>query len=134
MDIQMKQLHSTAALLFFGLATPLFFQAITPMAVLASANNPDGTFVDKEWTILVYRQGDTYRYRGYNNRTEKSIELSGAMIAGDRQRRVYTWNNQGTRYQVTWQRRDPNYIRVQVITSNGKEVLNRLLPRVEEGC
>ena len=129
----MKQLHSTAALLIFGLATPLLIQAITPIAAFAKANSLDGVFVDREWTISVYHQDNTYRYRGYNHQTQKSIQLSGAILSGDRQRKIYTWNNQGTRYQVIWQRQDPDFIRVRVITPNGKEALNRLLPRSEEG-
>jgi hypothetical protein len=131
----MKQFHSTAALLIFGLATPLLTQAITPMVAVAEVKSLDGAFVDREWTISVYHENNTYRYRGYNLQTKKSIELSGALVSGDRQRRIYTWNNQGTKYQVTWQRQDPDYIRVRVITPNGKEILNRLLPRsVEDGC
>jgi uncharacterized protein (DUF58 family) len=130
----MKLLNSTAALLMFGLATPLLTQAITPMAVVARENNPDGAFVDRDWTVSVLYQNNTYQYNGYNHQTQKSIQLSGATVSGDNIRKIYTWNNGGTRYQVTWQRRDPNFIRVRVLTPNGKEVLNRLLPRSEEGC
>jgi hypothetical protein len=128
----MKLLNSTAALLIFGVATPLLTQAITPMAAVARANNPDGAFGDREWTISVYYQNNTYTYNGYNLQTDKSISLSGATVSGDSNRKIYTWNNGGTRYQVTWQRRDPNFIRVRVITPSGKEVLNRLFARRSE--
>jgi hypothetical protein len=131
----MKQFYSTVAALFFGLATPLLTEAIIPMSVVAKVSSLGGTFVDKEWTISVYSENNTYHYQGYNIKTKKSINLAGAILSGNRQRRVYTWNNQGTRYQVTWQAQDPDYIRVKVIVPNGKEVLNRLLPRsVEQGC
>lgn len=128
----MNRLQTTAALLMFGLATPLLTQAIAPMVAVASTNNPDGAFGDREWRISVYYRDNTYTYSGYNYRTDKSISLSGATVSGDRNRRIYTWNNSGTRYQVTWQRRDPDFIRVRVITPSGKEVLNRLFPRQSE--
>lgn len=129
----MHKLHTTAVLLLFGLATPLVTQAVIPMVAVAKANSPDGSFVDREWTISIYYQNNTYQYSGYNHQTEKSISLAGATVSGDSNRKIYTWNNGGTRYQVTWQRRDPDFIRVRVITPNGKEVLNRLLPRSQEG-
>jgi uncharacterized protein (DUF58 family) len=125
----MSRLHTTAALLIFGLATPLLTQALAPMVAVARANSPDGAFGDREWTISVYYQNNAYTYSGYNYRTDKSINLSGATVSGDNNRRIYTWNNSGTRYQVTWQRRDPDFIRVRVMTPSGKEVLNRLLAR-----
>jgi hypothetical protein len=130
----MKLLNSTAALLLFGLGTPLLTQAIAPMAAVARESSPNGAFFDRDWTISILYQNNTYQYNGYNHQTQKSISLSGATVSGDNIRKIYTWNNGGTRYQVTWQRRDPDFIRVRVITPNGKEVLNRLLPRVEEGC
>jgi hypothetical protein len=130
----MKQLHSIAALFIFGFATPLLTQAIMPMVAVAKESSPNGSFVDSSWTVSVFYRNNTYQYTGYDHRTQKSINLSGATISGDSQRKIYTWNNSGTRYQVTWQRRDPDYIRIQVITPSGKEVLNRLLPRSEEGC
>jgi hypothetical protein len=58
--------------------------------------------------------------------------ISDRTVSRDRQRKFYTWNNGGTRYRVTWNPQDPNYIRVQVKTPNGKEILNRLLPRLRE--
>jgi hypothetical protein len=128
----MKRIHSIAALLFFGLATPLLTQAIAPMAAVAESNQLNGAFSDREWDISVYYQNNSYQYRGQQRGTAKSIQLSGATIARDGQRKIYTWNNNGTRYQVVWQPQDPDYIRLRVITPRG-EVLNRLLSR-EEGC
>jgi hypothetical protein len=130
----MQRLYSTAALLIFGLATPLLTQAISPMVAVAKMTSPDGAFVDQEWTITVAYVNNTYQYSGYNSQTKKSIQLSGATVLRDGQRKIYTWNNGGTRYQVVWQSQDPDYVRVRVTTPNGKEVLNRLLSRSEEGC
>jgi hypothetical protein len=130
----MNRLNTTAALLIFGLATPLLVQAIAPMAVVASDNNPDGSFSDREWDISVYYRNNSYQYRGQMRGSNRSIELSGATVLRDGQRRIYTWNNSGTRYQVIWKPQDPDYIRVRVTTPRGKEVLNRLLSRCQQGC
>jgi hypothetical protein len=130
----MKRLHSTVALLIFGLATPLFTQAFVPMVAVAQANNLEGAFSDREWDVSVYYRNNTDRYRGQLRGSNKSIELSGATVLRDGNRRIYTWNNNGTRYQVVWQRQDPDYIRVRVTTPRGKEVLNRLLSRCQQGC
>jgi hypothetical protein len=130
----MKRLHSTAALLIFGLATPLLTQAIAPMVAVASDNSLNGAFSDREWDIEVYYQNNTYQYRGQHRGTDRSIQLSGAIVSRDGQRRIYTWNNNGTRYQVVWKPQDPDYIRIRVTTPQGQEVLNRLLSRCEQGC
>ena len=63
----------------------------------------------------------------YNN-----INLSGAVASGTKQRQVYTWNNNGMKYQVTWKPSDPNFIRLQVTQPNGKLILNRLLKAVKK--
>jgi hypothetical protein len=125
----MKQLNFAAALIF-GLGTPLLADPIAPTIAVAQANGPNGFFRDREWEIEISYAHNSYRYNGYNLRSESSIELSGATVSRDRQRKFYTWNNGGTRYRVTWNPQDPDFIRVQVKTPNGKEILNRLLPRL----
>jgi hypothetical protein len=132
----MKRLHSTAALLIFGLATPLLTQAFMPMVAVAQANNLEGSFSDREWDVHVYYRNNSYRYRGQQRGSNRSIELSGATVSKEKDgsRKIYTWNNNGTRYQVVWQHQDPDYIRVRVTTPRGKEVLNRLLSRCQQGC
>ena len=52
----------------------------------------------------------------------------GAKNLGSNSRQVYTWDNNGTKYQVIWKPSDPEYIRVRVI-SEGREVLNRVISR-----
>ena len=129
----MKQLNLAAALIF-GLAVPALTQAIAPTIVHAEVKDLNDVFADKEWNVSIYHQNNSYHYRGYNVRTKSSIELSGATVTRDGERKIYTWNNGGTRYRVTWQPKDPSYIRVRVMTPNGKEVLNRLLSLEEGGC
>jgi hypothetical protein len=128
----MKSLNF-AAVLILGLTTPLLTQTLMPNIAVAQANSPNGIFADRDWTITISYENNTYRYSGVNNRTKNSIELSGASVSGDRQRRYYLWNNDGTRYRVTWNRQNPDYIRIQVKTPSGKEILNRVIPRSREG-
>jgi hypothetical protein len=132
----MKRLYLTAALLLFGSLTPLVAISTNPTVAVAQTTtstltNPDGFFSDREWSVGVSYRNNTYHYNG--RRANSSIELAGATVVRDGQRKVYTWNNSGTRYQVIWRSLDPDYIRVRVTTPNGKEVLNRLLAR-EDGC
>jgi hypothetical protein len=130
------KLFNLATALILGCGVPLLTQALAPstaVAVTASAR-PEGGFNDREWQVTLVRQNNSYRYQGYNYKSNKSIDLAGAKVSGTAQRRIYTWNNEGTKYQVVWQSKDPNYLRVKVIGNNGKTILNRLLQRMEEGC
>ena len=130
-----------ACALCLGFTAPVLTQSIAPAAAnpvasqskIAIDNYPDGTYLDRDWAVYLYRSGGTYHYRGTNNHTQASIEFAGANVSGTNSRRVYTWNNAGTRYRVTWKRSDPDTIRLQVIAPNGKEQLNRLLS-YEGGC
>ncbi len=130
------KLFNLASALILGCGVPLLTQALAPStAVAVSANaRPEGGFGDGEWQVTLTRQNNSYRYQGYNYKNQTSIELAGAKVAGTSQRRIYTWNNEGTKYQVVWQSKDPNYLRLKVMNNSGKIVLNRLLQRSEEGC
>jgi hypothetical protein len=129
----MKLLNLAGAIIL-GLATPLLTQTITPTVAVAAANRPEGTFGDAEWQLSLSRQNNSYHYRGVNIATKTSIELAGAKVSGSSQRRIYTWDNEGTKYQVVWQAKDPDFVRVKVVSSRGKTILNRLLRRVQEEC
>jgi hypothetical protein len=126
----MKLLNLAGAVIF-GLATPLLTQTLAPTIAVAGSARPEGTFRDTEWQLSLSRQNNSYHYQGLNIETGTSIELAGAKVSGSSQRRIYTWNNEGTKYQVVWQAGDPDFIRVKVVSSRGKTILNRLLRRVE---
>jgi hypothetical protein len=126
----MKLLNLAGAIIF-GLATPLLTQTIVPTVAVAASNRPEGTFGDAEWQLVLSRQNNSYHYRGVNIETGTSIELAGAKVSGTSQRRIYTWNNEGTKYQVLWQSKDPDFVRVKVVSSRGRTLLNRLLRRIE---
>ncbi|MDD1428978.1 hypothetical protein MEO94_32035, partial [Dolichospermum sp. ST_sed9] len=74
---------------------------------------------------------NSYSYYGENRKSNSNINLSGAVASGNKQRQVYTWNNNGMKYQVIWKPSDPNFIRVQVANPKGKVILNRLLKAVK---
>jgi hypothetical protein len=107
--------------------------AITDIAIntqtLASPQFPSGNFSDGTWSVSLGFENNALCYRGENLRTGDSLFLAGARASGNSQRRVYTWRNGDTRYQVAWQPSDPGFIRVQVIAPNGREVLNRVLSK-----
>jgi hypothetical protein len=129
------RLLNLASALMFGLATPLLTQALAPVVAVAGANRPEGSFSDGEWRVNLIRENNSYRYQGINIDTGTSIELAGAKVSGNSSRRIYTWNNEGTKYQVVWQSKDPNYVRVKVVGNSGRTILNRLLSRTyDEGA
>jgi hypothetical protein len=130
--------YAFATAVLVGLTAP----CLTYLASPAVAQSPTvtknipliGTFTDNNWMVTVSEQNGVYRYHGYNLKTSKSIDLLGATITKQGNKRLYTWNNNGTRYRVTWQPQDQDYVRVQVIGPQRTEVLNRLLARQEGGC
>jgi hypothetical protein len=125
------KLLNLAGAIFFGLATPLLTQTIAPTVAVAGSNRPEGSFKDAEWQLTLRRQNNSYHYHGVNIETGTSIELAGAKVSGNSSRRVYTWNNEGTKYQVVWQAGDPDFVRVKVVSSRGRTILNRLLRRTD---
>ncbi len=89
---------------------------------------PEGSFANEEWRVQLSYQNSSYFYSGASLTRGTSINLSGASASGSNARQVYTWNNNGTKYVVTWRPSDGNYLRVQVI-ENRRVKLNTLLTR-----
>ena len=114
-----------------GISTPAIIDMAIPHQAMAvqKFNYPKNTFSDQEWTVILKFTNNSYNYYGRNISNGSSINLSGAVASGSHERQIYTWNNNGTKYQVTYRPNDPNYIRVQVI-DRGKVVLNRLLQAI----
>ena len=111
-----------------GISAPVIADVtISQQAAVAQYSYPVGQYIDKEWSVTLSYSNNAYYYYGQNNKNGANITLAGASASGNRQRQVYTWNNSGIRYQVTWRPNDPNTIRVQVIGRNGRLILNRLL-------
>jgi hypothetical protein len=123
-------IKAAALAAILGLSVPTITTIVTNTPAVAAPRFPNGTFTDNTWSVSVWLENNSLRYRGQNLRTGDSIALSGATVSGNNQRRIYTWRNGPTRYQVSWRPSDPDFIRVQVFAPNGKEVLNRLLTSV----
>jgi hypothetical protein len=131
----MTRLHSIAIAMLLNLSTPTLVSSTCTAAAMAQEQQQlNGTFVDKKWIVSVFYDGKTYKYTAKNGNDKTGINLAGATIGGTSERRTYTWNNNGTRYQAIWQKKDPDFLRVRVISPRGKEIFNRLLQRLEEGC
>jgi hypothetical protein len=105
------KVYALVSAVLLGVAVPLVTNLASPAAAQPLENTPvvplSGSFGDSNWMVTVTQEDGRYRYLGYN---------------GD------------TKYRVTWQPQDQDYVRLQVISPNRKEVLNRLLSRQEEGC
>ncbi len=128
------KLSSLVCTVWLGFATPTIATLTTLTAsAIAAPEIPQGFFMDRDWGVNLEFKAGTYHYRGINHRTGKTLELAGASVSGTTTKRIYTWNNAGTRYRVTWQPQDRDYIRLQVIDSHGTERLNRLLA-IADGC
>lgn len=87
-------------------------------------------FSDGEWIVVITENRDDLIYYEVNLKTRSSLTLRGASISTDGSRQLYRWNNDDSRYQVTWQPNDPQVIRLQVFDGSGKELINRLLNKV----
>jgi hypothetical protein len=121
------KLSALACAVCIGITAPTIVFTTMTSSVLAAPMQLQGFYTDKDWSVgLEYKNG-TYHYRGQNNRTGQKLALAGATLNSSGNKQIYTWNNAGTRYRVTWQPKDPAFIRLQVIDVNGTERLNRLL-------
>ncbi|HLP90444.1 MAG TPA: hypothetical protein VK184_17895 [Nostocaceae cyanobacterium] len=122
------KLRALALATILGVSTPAIIDvAVSNHAEAQTFSYPEGQFIDRDWSVSLSYSNNAYYYYGQNRNNGSNISLAGARASGNRQRQVYTWNNNGTRYQVTWRPSDPNFIRVQVVTPNGRVILNRLL-------
>ena len=131
----MTKLHQIAIAAIIGLATPTLFTSFNPAPVMAQSEQKlSGVFIDRIWNVSIAYDRNTYRYRANSMGDETGIDLAGAVVGGTSDRRTYTWNNGGTRYQVSWQKKDPDFIRVRIFSPSNKEIFNRLLKRQEDCC
>lgn len=117
----------------FTLSVPALTLAIAPASIAAAPAKLEGYFMDDKVSVEVLSSNGYLTYRGTDLGTGKSISLKRVKIAGTADRKIYTWNNSGTRYSVIWQPKDPDYVRLQIVNPNGSTIVNRLLSR-EHGC
>ncbi len=93
----------------------------------AKYDYPTGSFSNSTWVVTLTNDNNTYRYQGKYLPKGTGIELVGASPSGTHERQVYTWNNNGLKYQVAWRPKDPGTIRVQVRKRSGEITLDVLL-------
>jgi hypothetical protein len=119
---------------FLGISTPAIIDVAMSQPALAQRYNyPGGTFADQDWKVRLSFNNNVYYYYGENRRNPNSyISLSGAVASGTNVRQVYTWNNNGLKYQITWRPSDPDFIRLEVIRPNSKVILNRVLKAMKD--
>ncbi|QQE64585.1 hypothetical protein GFS31_12660 [Leptolyngbya sp. BL0902] len=104
-------------------------ELLTPTPV--SAQSPmTGDYMNDDWVVNLWQAEGTLHYQAMSRRNGGEMYLSGATQSGTQDRQIYTWRNGGHQYQVTWRPSDPDYIRLQVIDPNGREILNNLLSRI----
>ena len=127
--------------IFIGLGITLAVENSALAGSFRGATEVAGMYSDGDLTVQVApittgenystgRHSYYYAYRG--SLGGKSIEIAGgAKNFGSNSRQVYTWDNNGTKYQVIWKPSDPEYIRLRVI-SGGREVLNRVIREVRD--
>jgi hypothetical protein len=131
----MTKLYQIAIAAIVGLSTPILVTSFSPAPVMAQQEQKlSGVFTDQKWNVSISFDQNVYRYRANSVGDKTGIDLAGAVVGGTSDRRTYTWNNGGTRYQAIWQKKDPEFIRVRVFSPRGKEILNRLLKRQEDCC
>jgi hypothetical protein len=130
----MIKLHQFALATIIGLSTPMIHSIVDPIPAIAQPQKLSGVFGDNKWIVSIFFERNAYRYNATKIGDKTGIDLAGATINTTRDRKTYTWNNGGTRYQAVWQQKDPDFIRVRVFSPRGDEIFNRLLKRQDEGC
>jgi hypothetical protein len=121
-----------ALIAILGLAAP----AITDLVIHSQAHadepqltEPLGGFSDGLWTVSLWHENNLYNYSVKNHQTGATLFLSSPEQSIDGNNRVYTWRSNSIDYQVSWQPGNPRVINLQAIGPNGKQFLNRLLPK-----
>jgi hypothetical protein len=129
--IDFMNFTAIAAATVLGLSAPTITDISLNSHAIAAPKfqYPTGSFSNSEWSVLLTYNNNAYSYKGTFIPKNTSINLVGATASGDHQRQIYTWRNNGLKYQVTWRPSDRDTIRVQVVKPNGTLVLNTLLTR-----
>jgi hypothetical protein len=123
-------LRAMALAALLGVAVPTgIAELVAPQAAIAQPVL-DGDFMNNDWVVSVWYEGGSYRYQGTDRSSGSNLRLAGATLSGDSSRQVYTWNNSGYLYQVSWRPSDPHVVRLQVFHPNGRELVNSLLDRI----
>lgn len=120
--------------LALGLSLPIVTDISIQSQTVANLAFPEGEFVDvygqpRNWHLTLWQAQGQYYYKSLNLKTDKKLCLIGAKASGTKARPVFTWTNNKYKYRVSWQIVQPELIRLEVIDSSGKLILNQLLVR-----
>jgi hypothetical protein len=86
-----------------------------------------GKFSNSNWQVRIgHWEPATYFYIGKNLRNGSSISLSGFDVTGTTDRPQYRFKNKNVTYAITFQRSDPNTIKLEVFQGN-RRILNQFL-------
>jgi hypothetical protein len=108
--------------------TPISNAQARPPRAVASVSYLEGFFVNSDFSIDLYREGGKYYYLGTEIQNNANLKLANPTIYRTKNQHIYTWNNQGTKYRISWNTNNPDKIRLQVIDRN-RIILDRSLQR-----
>jgi hypothetical protein len=126
-------IKAIALVAILGLSAPAITDLVINPQALAdepqSPTSPTGGFSDGLWTVSLWHGNNSYNYSVKNHQTGATLFLGKPEELVDSERRTYTWQGGNNNYQVIWQPSDPRVIRLQVFAADGRQILNRLLPK-----
>ena len=95
---------------------------------IATVSYLEGFFVNSDFSVDLYREGGKYYYLGTKLQNNANLKLANSTISRTKSQQIYTWNNQGTKYRISWNTNNPDKIRLQVI-DRSRIILDRSLQR-----
>lgn len=95
---------------------------------IATVRYLEGFFVNSDFSIDLYREGGKYYYLGTKLQNNANLKLANPTVSITKSQQIYTWNNQGTKYRISWDTNNPDKIRLQVI-DRSRIILDRSLQR-----
>lgn len=125
-------IKAIALVAILGLSVPTVTDLVINPQALANEpvpTSPIGGFTDGLWSVAIWREKDLYNYSIKNYQTGATLFLSDLKESVDSDRRIYSWSDGSSNYQIVWQQSEPRAVRLQIFAADGREVLNRLLVR-----
>jgi hypothetical protein len=109
----------------------LFGAGILSLAIASTAiasdemfQNGRGEFSDSRWSIYVECGVEGL----YVKNGDRLLTLPGSpRVTYENGKKISTWSKAGTKYQAIWNAKDPNFVRLKVISSQGQLLTDRLL-------
>ncbi|HLO85632.1 MAG TPA: hypothetical protein VK203_11600 [Nostocaceae cyanobacterium] len=133
-----------ATTLILAISLPVIADITLSGKAIAGLPFPDGQFGDYNPQLSVYDsqnrpkttifsllvEKNTYYLHTRNLKTNQTFCVGGATVTGTPQRPVFTWSSRGSKYQIAWQPKENDTIRLIVTNPAGKVVTSQLLKRM----